>query len=472
MDNDRLREFRAALAFRHTPHMAHRSWKRLLDRFGCAGDAFVRPWQWLKAGLVPGKACQAFRRGAFEGGAAAEFEAVSRLGWDVVLWTDPDYPERLRHIPDPPLFLYCIGRRDLLNGPAVAVVGSRTCSTRGLSLASRICEGLSAAGVTVVSGMAWGIDRQAHLSGLSGPGSSVAVLGTGLDRIYPSGNADLYHRLCAEGLVVTEFAPGTKPEGRNFPFRNRIVSGLSLGVVVVEAAKRSGSRITARLGLEQGREVYAVPGSGSGASFEGCDELMEQGARSVTSAGEVILDLAELIKADARRMRAAREAVPDRQLFLAVDASSEVGSVASKNSGNFSGSTPSVVGLPLVETSVNGQSSVETPVTASPAASFAERTSVASSPKDASSVPEISSRSGNEHSASAGAAGREQRPVPPPADPDQRAVIELLTGGGRVHIDQLSRDLDWDVGRLSRTLAVMEITGAVRQWPGMLYALA
>ncbi|WP_461211233.1 DNA-processing protein DprA [Desulfocurvus sp. DL9XJH121] len=400
MDEHRQREFRAALALRHTPHLGPRSWKRLLDEFGSAGDAFARPWLWLRGDLVPSKAARAFRRGAFEDGAAGEFAAATALGLDVVLWTDPDYPERLRQLIDPPLFLYCSGRRDLLNGPSVAVVGSRKCSTRGLALASRICEGLSAAGVTVVSGMAHGIDRQAHLSGLAGPGSSTAVLGTGLDRVYPAANVDLFKRLQGEGLVVTEFAPGVRPEAGNFPYRNRIVSGLSLGVVVVEAASRSGSRITARLALEQGREVYAVPGPGGDAS-EGCDELVEQGARAVTSAGEVILDLAVLIKADAERMRAARRAAAPRQLPLDIPAP-----------GGEDGPAPA----------------------------------------------------------------REPAPDPAPdsalADPDQRAVIERLTGAGRAHIDALARDLGWDVARLSRTLAVLEVMGAVRQWPGMLYGLA
>lgn len=406
---DRLRELKGALALKHTPHLGPRSWKRLLDRFGGAGDAFAAPWRWLTSGAVPGRASAAFRRGAFEDKAASELAAAARLGADVVLWTDADYPERLRTLSDPPLFLYCAGRRDLLNGPSVAVVGSRNCSTRGLALASRICEGLSAAGVTVVSGMAWGIDRQSHLSGLSGPGSSVAVLGTGLDRVYPSGNADLFRRLCAEGLVLTEFAPGVKPEARNFPYRNRIVSGLALGVVVVEAAKRSGSRITARLALEQGREVYAVPGPGCGESFEGCEELVEQGARAVTSAGEVILDLAALIKADARRMRILAEAREPEQLPL------DLGGPACPQAGTEAGKVPSAA------------------------------------------------------SASTPASGPE--PGPGPADADQRAVIERLTGDGRAQIDQLARDLGWDVGRLSRTLALLEVLGAVRQWPGMVYGL-
>jgi DNA processing protein len=149
--------------------------------------------------------------------------------------------------------------------------------------------------LTVVSGMAWGIDRQAHQAALEGAGGTVAVLGTGLDQIYPRDNEDLHVELAARGLMLTEYAPETRPKGENFPRRNRIISGLSLGVLLVEAPLRSGGRITTRLALEQGREVYVVAGPEGRSTFAGCRELMEQGARAVTSAGEIILDLAPLL---------------------------------------------------------------------------------------------------------------------------------------------------------------------------------
>lgn len=438
MERNRRNEFRAALALKHTPQLGPRSWKGLLEACDGAYGAYRLNGHWPREVRPTLPAIKAFRAGEYREAAAAEFENASRLGLDVVLWTDPDYPERLRHVVDPPLFLYCAGRRDLLRGPSVAVVGSRRCSTRGLALASRICEGLSAAGVTVVSGMAKGIDRQAHLSGLAGPGSSIAVLGTGLDVVYPAANSDLFQRLCAEGLVLTEFAPGTPPLAAHFPYRNRIVSGLSLGVVVVEAALRSGSRITARLGLEQGREVYAVPPPGEGDVSQGCDELVEQGARPVTSAGEVILDLAALIKADAERMRDARAAVPRTQLPL------------------------EAVLAPPADGGGDGERGEDAEVADAAAASgeaaAAQAESPASQPRDTEAATPMADAS----------------PPSPPIgdDPDQRAVIERLADGGQAHIDQLARDLGWDVGRLSRTLAVMEVLGLVRQWPGMRYGLA
>ena len=439
MDRSRRNEFRAALALKHTPQLGPRSWKGLLEACDGAYGAYRLNGHWPREVRPTLPAIEAFRAGEYREAAAAEFEAASRLGLDVVLWTDPDYPERLRHVVDPPLFLYCAGRRDLLRGPSVAVVGSRRCSTRGLALASRICEGLSAAGVTVVSGMAKGIDRQAHLSGLAGPGSSIAVLGTGLDVVYPAANTDLFQRLCAEGLVLTEFAPGTPPLAAHFPYRNRIVSGLSLGVVVVEAALRSGSRITARLGLEQGREVYAVPPPGEGDVSQGCDELVEQGARPVTSAGEVILDLAALIKADAERMREARAAAPKAQLPL-----------------------DAVFALPVDEGGGHGAGGDDAEVVDVDTARRACVAAQAESPE---------SRPGKTRAAAPMATA--SPPSPPLGDdPDQRAVIERLADGEQAHIDQLARNLGWDVGRLSRTLAVMEVLGLVRQWPGMRYGLA
>ncbi|MDY7002061.1 MAG: DNA-processing protein DprA, partial [Thermodesulfobacteriota bacterium] len=286
----------ACLALRHTVGLGPRTWKALLSHYGSAGAAVSRPGQWVGLGLARSKQVESFQARTWVQEAEDEFSRAASDGHKVLLWTDPGYPERLRRIPDPPLFLYCAGRLDLASGPSLAVVGSRKCSPEGIRAAEKISLGLSEAGVTIVSGMARGIDQQAHLAGLKGPGSSVAVLGTGLDVPYPSGNAELRERMIREGLLVSEFAPGTQPAGRNFPRRNRIISGLALGVLLVEAALKSGGRITARLALEQGREVYAVPGPEGRASFEGCRDLIEQGATPVVSAHEIILDLAPQLR--------------------------------------------------------------------------------------------------------------------------------------------------------------------------------
>ena len=212
-------------------------------------------------------------------------------GCQVIVLGDEDYPPRLLQAADPPLLLYAQGRIELLAAPAVAVVGSRHPSAQGLDNARHFGAALSQAGLTVISGIALGIDGAAHEGALGGPGSTVAVVGTGLDRIYPSRHRDLARRITEQGLMVSEFAPGTPPLAENFPQRNRIIAGLSLGTVVVEAALRSGSLITARLAVESGREVYAVPGSIHAPQSRGCHELIRQGATLVETPQEIIDEL-------------------------------------------------------------------------------------------------------------------------------------------------------------------------------------
>lgn len=445
MDSVRLKEFRAALALKHTPHLGPRTWARLLAAYGSAAGAYDASARWRMDELVSARVERAFRSGAYKDGARAEFEAATACACSLVLWTDPDYPRRLRQLSDPPLFLYCLGRKSLLNGPSVAVVGSRSCTGRGLAMASRICSGLAEAGITVVSGMAWGIDRQAHLAGLSGAGSSIAVLGTGLDRVYPPENTDLFAQLRESGLVVTEFPPGTTPEAHNFPYRNRIVSGLALGVVVVEAAMKSGSRITARLGLEQDREVYAVQGPEGSPSFEGCNDLLEQGARAVSSAGEVILDLAALIKADAAEMATAERAVVQQPLPREPRQTTAAETKPGASAPEASADTPS-----RAKSATTSSSPVAREV------SFEEPKAA---PSQASTL-------------SSGVAVTPSVDAPlAPVAPDEQAVLEALTTGGQVHIDELTRTLGWDQARTGRTLTLMEVSGSVRQWPGMRYSL-
>jgi len=296
MTRERLEEYLACLALKHTPFLGPKTWKRLLAHFGSARSALAQAARWPALGLMNRKQWESFRSRTHEEGADNEHRQAAELRHNVVLWTDPGYPPLLREIPDPPLFLYYSGSLSLAQGPCMAVVGSRTCSAYGLSAARKISAELSEAGLTVVSGMAWGIDRQAHLAAMEQPGGSIGVLGTGLDRIYPPENKDVYRQLSAEGLLLTEYAPATKPIGANFPRRNRIISGMCLGVLLVEAPLKSGGRITTSLALEQNREVYVVAGPEGRETFAGCRDLMEQGARAVTSAGEIILDLAPLLR--------------------------------------------------------------------------------------------------------------------------------------------------------------------------------
>lgn len=201
---------------------------------------------------------------------------------------DADYPDPLLQTADPPLLLYLSGRRELLQSACVAVVGSRSPTPQGRDNATSFSLGLSQAGFCVVSGMALGIDGAAHEAALRGPGSTLAVLGTGLDQLYPSRHLALGRRIQVEGLLVSEYALGTPPLAPNFPRRNRIIAGLSQGCLVVEAALRSGSLITARLASEAGREVFAIPGSIHSPLARGCHELIRQGAALVESPAEML----------------------------------------------------------------------------------------------------------------------------------------------------------------------------------------
>ena len=217
---------------------------------------------------------------------------LEQAGNSLLTLGDADYPAALLEISDPPALLYCKGRRDLLNQPALGIVGSRNATPQGLRDAEAFALALSNAGLTIVSGLALGIDAAAHRGGLAGAASSIAIIGTGLDRIYPARNKTLAHELAENGLIVSEFALGTPPLPGHFPRRNRLISGLSRGVLVVEAAPDSGSLITARVAAEQGREVFAVPGSIHSPLARGCHALIKQGAKLVESAADVLDELA------------------------------------------------------------------------------------------------------------------------------------------------------------------------------------
>ncbi|HEY1392325.1 MAG TPA: DNA-processing protein DprA [Methylibium sp.] len=204
---------------------------------------------------------------------------------------DADYPAALLECADPPLLLYAIGRLETLRRPALAVVGSRNPTPQGLQNATAFAESLSRAGLAIVSGLALGIDGAAHEGALRAAGSTIAVVGTGLDRVYPKQHRELAHRIGERGLLLSEYPLGMPPLAPNFPKRNRIISGLARGTLVVEAALQSGSLITARLAAEMGREVFAIPGSIHAPQSRGCHALIEQGAKLVDSAQDVLEEL-------------------------------------------------------------------------------------------------------------------------------------------------------------------------------------
>ena len=217
--------------------------------------------------------------------------AATRRGIDVIVWGQPAYPPLLAAIPDPPLVLWLRGRAAALAEPSVALVGSRAGSVYGLEVAERMAEDLVSAGAAIVSGLARGVDSAAHRGALAAAGVTTAVLGSGVDRVYPPEHRRLADAVAERGAVVSEWPPGTPPRSGNFPARNRIISGLSLAVVVIEAAEKSGSLITAGFALEQGREVMAVPGSVLSGRYRGCHELIRDGAAVVENAADVIAGL-------------------------------------------------------------------------------------------------------------------------------------------------------------------------------------
>jgi DNA processing protein len=215
-------------------------------------------------------------------------DQAARLGLGLVGLTDPQYPPWLRQIVDPPPVLWLKGRAPVLSLPAVAVVGSRDATPTGLAVARRLAGGLADAGLTVVSGMARGIDGAAHAGALDAGGRTVAVLGCGVDIAYPRSHEALAAETAASGAVASELPPGTPPLPGHFPLRNRIISGLARAVVIVEASERSGSLITARLALEQGRDVLAVPGGVASGRHRGCHALIKDGARLVETVEDIL----------------------------------------------------------------------------------------------------------------------------------------------------------------------------------------
>ena len=229
--------------------------------------------------------------------AEAEFAAIAELGYELLAKGEPGYPERLAEIADPPPLLIVRGRVELLQQPAVAVVGARNASANGRMFAHGLARELAEAGVLVVSGLARGIDTAAHEGALAADAPTLAVIASGVDVAYPSDNAELMERIAESGAIVSERPLGAVPQARHFPRRNRLISGLTLGVVVVEAAPQSSSLITARLAAEQGREVMAVPGSPLDPRHRGTNQLLRDGATLVESAADVLAALGPLARA-------------------------------------------------------------------------------------------------------------------------------------------------------------------------------
>jgi DNA processing protein len=285
-----------------TPSVGSATARKLLSAFGLPGSLFAQSHAALTQVCNDAQA-QALLQ------IPAELEAQTQRTWAwlqedhlcnrLLVLGDPDYPHALLHMEDPPLMLYCTGSAtcdlNAIAGQTIAMVGSRNPTPQGLINAREFAKSLSNAGLTVVSGLALGVDSAAHEGALVGAVkdqvATIAVVGTGLDRVYPKQNFDLAHRIQVSGLLVSEFLLGTPPHQTNFPRRNRIIAGLSRGTLVVEAALKSGSLITARLASEQGKDVFAIPGSIHSTQSRGCHALIKQGAKLVESAQDILEEI-------------------------------------------------------------------------------------------------------------------------------------------------------------------------------------
>lgn len=273
-----------------TPGLGPTAQRQLLAAFG-PPDALYTASHSSLAGVVGGPAARLLLEHDASAAVAQALAWLDEPGNALLTLGDAAYPAGLLEIPDPPVCLYVKGDVSLLQRPGLAVVGARSATPQGEANAEAFASVLSRAGLVVVSGLALGIDAAAHRGGLAGAGRTVAVIGTGADRIYPARNGELARRIAAEGAIVSEFPLGTGPLTHNFPRRNRLIAGLARGVLVVEAAVKSGSLITARLAAECGREVFAIPGSIHSPLARGCHRLIRDGAKLVECADDILEEL-------------------------------------------------------------------------------------------------------------------------------------------------------------------------------------
>lgn len=272
------------------PGVGGETMRKLLREFGTPEEVYATPYNLLLK-VVGESVAQHIATGPDRDAIAPALAWLDDPRNHLITLADSDYPRRLLEIPDPPPMLYVKGRVDLLNNPALAIVGSRNATPQGEKNAEKFAWALSEAGYCIVSGLALGIDGAAHRGALRGAGSTIAVVGTGLDVVYPARHRELAHEIATSGTLVSEFPLGTPSRAQNFPRRNRIISGLSCGCLVVEANLQSGSLITARMSIEQGRDVFAMPGSIHSPLSKGCHLLIKQGAKLVENIHDILEEL-------------------------------------------------------------------------------------------------------------------------------------------------------------------------------------
>lgn len=299
-----MSDLRYWVGFNIVPAIGPARTKALLDFFGDLETAWMAGVDELKAAGLDRRSVENLLQYRQKLDLDRELARIQAAGIRVLTWEDPDYPPLLRHVHNPPVLLYVRGELKPADEWAVAVVGTRRASVYGREVTRRLAGDLAANGITIVSGLARGIDTQAHKAALEAGGRTIAVLGHGLDQVYPAENARLAQEIVRHGALVTEYPLGTPPEGGNFPARNRIISGLSLGTLVVEAGEGSGALITADFALEQGREVFAVPGNIFHRGAAGTNRLIQQGAKAVTRVEDILEELNLTMVAQHREVQA------------------------------------------------------------------------------------------------------------------------------------------------------------------------
>ncbi|WP_233827781.1 DNA-processing protein DprA [Paraburkholderia sp. ZP32-5] len=417
-------EVAAWLRLSLAPGLKPAALRLMLSAFGLPEAIFAQSLEALAeiAGEAAARAALAPPGPAFEGQLDAVLAWCESPGNQIVTLDDPAYPPALLTMPDPPPLLYIKGRLDLLHTRAVALVGSRSATPQGLEDAQRFARELSTAGVTIVSGLALGIDGAAHRGGLEGIGGTVAVIGTGADLVYPSAHHALARQIAAQGAILSEWPLGTPGRAANFPQRNRLIAGLVSGVVIIEAAMRSGSLITARLANEMGRDVFALPGSIHAPLSRGCHRMIKQGARLVETPEEVLEDLGFAGHAVAHAARIARPTGP----------LTDAGSQASSEAGRIGERT-----LTSIRTR---EASAESAITTSRPA--ATGTAAFEEPPRTRNLP-----------------------PKPPLDPDAQRLLAAL-GHAPTSLEILAARTEMEDAALHATLLQLELAGEVTLLPG------
>jgi DNA processing protein len=455
-------ELAAWLRLSLAPGLKPAALRLMLSAFGLPEAILNQPPQALAgvAGEAAARAALAPPGSEFD----AQLDAVNAWrelpGNQVVTLDDPAYPPALLTMPDPPPLLYIKGRLDLLHTRAVALIGSRSATPQGIEDAERFSRELSAAGVTVVSGLALGIDGAAHRGGLDGIGSTVAVIGTGADLVYPAAHHALARQIAVQGAILSEWPLGTPARAANFPQRNRLIAGLVSGVVIVEAAMRSGSLITARLANEMGRDIFALPGSIHAPLSRGCHRIIKQGAKLVEAPEEVLEELGFARRPTVRAGSASKQTV----LWEGADSrNTPVAEISPMIQLELAKASPDDADCPESATTHSAETVCADPTAAHTRSAAAPRSTAM--PMSAG-TPSKSSRTAARATATADfATPPPPAPLADPAVPDAQRLLAAL-GHSPTTLEILATRTEMEDSALQTTLLQLELAGQVTLLPG------